>query len=220
MAVSPFFARFRTRLVLLLLVAVVPLVGLVLYGNLEQRRIEKARVREGAVAIARLAAAKQENAIRDARQLLGTLTQFPFLLLSSNRSFSETHLSNLRKLSPDYGNFGLIETNGLLFCSAEATNNLVSLADRSYFRRVVETKRFSAGDFQVSRVTGEPCINFGYPVLDDQGRLQRVLYAGLKLSRVSEAIANIGLPPGGVVMVIDRRGNVLARQPEPRQWTG
>src|SRR5256885_2310987 len=202
MAIALFFGGFRARLVLLLLLAILPLVGLVLYGNLEQRRIEKAGVREGAIAIARLAAANEQNLIEDARQLLGTLTQFPFLLLSTNRAFSETHLANLRRLCPDYGNFGLIETNGILFASAGASNNLVSLADRSYFRRVVETKKFSTGDFQVSRVTGEPCINFGQPVVDDEGHLQRVLYAGLRLSRVSEALANIGLPPGGILMVI------------------
>src|SRR5438105_8536232 len=111
--------RFRTRLVLLMLLAVVPAFGLVFYGNLEQRRIEKLRVRDAATAIARLAAANQQNFIEDARQLLGTLTQFPFLLLTTNRSFSEGNLANLRKLSPDYLNFGLIETNGELFCSAE-----------------------------------------------------------------------------------------------------
>src|SRR5437868_13365481 len=81
--------RFRTKLVLLMLLAVIPAFGLVFYGNLEQRRLEKLRVREAATALARLAAANQQNFIEDARQLLGTLTQFPFLLLTTNRAFSE-----------------------------------------------------------------------------------------------------------------------------------
>ena len=51
MAPASFFALLRTRLNLLGLLLVIPAFGLVLYGNLEQRRIEKARVREGVAAI-------------------------------------------------------------------------------------------------------------------------------------------------------------------------
>jgi hypothetical protein len=46
MSATSSFIRFRTRLLLLVLLMVVPAFGLVLLGNLEQRRIEKAGVRE------------------------------------------------------------------------------------------------------------------------------------------------------------------------------
>src|SRR5687767_9847298 len=103
-----FFAPLRIRLILLVLMLVIPAFGLVLYGNFEQRRIEKERVREEAIAIAQLAAANQQNFIKNARQLLVTLSEFPFLVLATNRQFCEVHFSNLLKLSPDYLNFGLI----------------------------------------------------------------------------------------------------------------
>src|SRR6266513_3565921 len=163
MPVTSFFAPLRARLILLVLLLVNPAFGLVLYGNLQQRRIEKAGVREGAVAIAQLAAAHQENFIKNTRQLLATLTQFPFLVLATNRPFCETHFSNLRLVAPDYLDFGLIETDGTLFCSARATNPSMDLADRSFFQRVIQTKLFSIGDFQVDQVTGQPALNFGYP---------------------------------------------------------
>src|SRR2546429_473080 len=214
------FALFRTRLLQLLLLLAIPALGLVLYGNLEQRRIEKARVREGATAISQLAAANQQNFIANTRQLLATLTQFPFLVLATNRAFCEVHFSNLRKLSPDYLNFGLIETNGILFCSAEPAKVVVSFADRPYFQRVLQTRKFAMGDFQIGRLTGEPALNFAYPVFDEHGAFKRVVYASLKLSRLSEAIAPIRLPAGGTVTVIDRRGNVLARHPDPEKWVG
>ena len=220
MPVTSFFAPLRARLILLVLLLVIPAFGLVLYGNLQQRRIEKAGVREGAVAIAQLASAHQENFIKNTRQLLATLTQFPFLVLATNRPFCETHFSNLRQLAPDYLNFGLIEADGTLFCSATATNGPVNLADRSYFQRVIQTKRFSIGDFQVGRLTGRPALNFGYPVLDEHGELKRVLFASLKLSLLSDVVANIPLPAGGAVTVIDRNGNVLARHPESAEWVG
>jgi signal transduction histidine kinase len=220
MAAPHFLTLFRTRLLLLMMLLAIPALGLVLYGHLEQRRIETARVQEGAVAIAQVAAANQESFINNSRQLLATLADLPFLVLVTNPPAAQIHFSNLRKLLPDYSNFGLIETNGTLFCSGEPTNPPVSLADRSYFQRVMQTRKFATGDFLVGRLTGARALNFGYPVLDEQGKFKRVLYASLKLSRLSDALAPIRLPNGATVMVIDRAGNVLAHQPEPEQWVG
>src|SRR6185295_20002112 len=125
-----------------------------------------------------------------------------------------------RQILPEYLNFGLIETNGLMFCSAEPTNRAVDLGDRPYFQRVVQTKKFSTGNFQIERLTGRPALNFAYPVLDEQGQLKRVLFASLKLSLLSEAAARIRLPAGGTVTIFDRNGNVLACHPEPDKWVG
>jgi signal transduction histidine kinase len=214
------FAKFRTRLITLVLLLVIPAFGLVLYGSLEQRRIEKAKVRQGAAAISELAASNQETFIKNSRQLLTTLAQFPFLVLATNRPFCEVHFSNLLKLSPDYLNFGLIEADGTLFCNGVETNVSENLSDRSYFQRVLRTKRSSMGDFQIGRWTGRSELSFGYPVLDEKGELRRVLFASLKLSLLSEAVAQIRLPSGGAVTVVDRNGTVLAHHPEPEKWVG
>lgn len=220
MTVPSRFLKFRTRLIILVLLLVIPAFGLVLYGNLEQRRIEKAKVRQGAAAISELAGANQEAFIKNTRQLLTTLAQFPFLVLATNRPFCEVHFSNLLKLSPDYVNFGLIEADGTLFCNGVATNVSENLSLLSFFQRVIRTKRFSIGDFQAGRLTAQPELSFGYPVLDDKGGLKRVLFASLKLSLLSETVAGVHLPAGGAVTVIDRNGTVLAHHPEPEKWVG
>jgi hypothetical protein len=212
-----FFRSFTGRLCILLFLIVIPALLLTLYGNLQQRHSETSRLREGALAISGLAAADQENFIRNTRQLLGTLTQFPTLLLSSNRAFSDGNLSNLRKLMPDYANFGLIETNGILFCSAEPITNSVYLGDRTYFTRAMQTKTFAAGDFQISRVTGDATLGFGYPVVDQQGNVARVLYGTLKLSKLSEVINQIQVPQAGAIEILDSTGTVLARNPRPEK---
>ncbi|HKS36403.1 MAG TPA: cache domain-containing protein, partial [Verrucomicrobiae bacterium] len=214
------FPKFRTRLIILVLLLVTPAFGLVLYGNLEQRRIEKAKVRQGATALSELAGANQAAFVKNTRQLLATLTQFPFLVLATNRPFCEVHFSNLLKLSPDYLNFGLIEADGTLFCNGVATNVSENLNDRSYFQRVLRTKRFSIGDFQAGPLTAQPEVSFGYPVLDEKGGLKRVLFASLNLSLLSKAVDDVRLPAGGAVTVIDRNGTVLAHHPEPEKWVG
>jgi signal transduction histidine kinase/ActR/RegA family two-component response regulator len=212
--------RFRPRLTLLVLLLVFPAFGLVLYANFAQRRAQAAAVRDNTRALSELAAANQEDIVKGARQLLGTLTQFPFLVLTTNRQSSEWHFSNLLKLSPDYVNFGLLETNGDLFCNGAATNAVANLSDRSYFTRAVQGKSFAIGDFQIGRLTKEPSLNFGYPVADEHGEFARVLFSSLKLSRLSEAISHIGLPAGVTILILDRNGMVLAQQPNPGAWVG
>jgi len=126
---------FRTRLLLLIGLVVVPALALILYGNFALRRVETARAREQARAAASLAATVPEGYIRNARQLMATLTQLPFLLLSTNREFCEFHFKNLRSLTPDYFNFGLVETNGIVFCSRMQLT----------IRRTLATVRSSSG---------------------------------------------------------------------------
>jgi signal transduction histidine kinase len=220
MRLPKFFASFRIRLLILTLLGVLPAFGLVVYMNLEQRRVETSRVREAAIATARLSAANQQKFTEHTRQLLATLSQFSFLTLTTNEALAHEHLSNLRKLAPDYLNFGLIETNGLLFSSAQSFTGAVSLADRPYFRRVLETQKFSAGNFQIGRLSGLAGLNFGYPVLNDEGKLERVLYASLRLPLLSEALAHIPLPPESSITVLDRSGTVLARSPDPEPYVG
>jgi signal transduction histidine kinase len=213
-------SQVRTKLLLLVLLLVFPAVLLVIYSSFQQRRIEKERARENAVAISRLAAAQQEQFIRNARQLLATLTEFSFLTLTTNVSFAEVHLLNLKKLSPDYLTFGLIELDGTVFCSASPTNNGTSLRDRSYFQRVRETKAFAIGDYQVGRLTTQPSLNFGYPVFDENAQLKRVVFSALKLSLLSESLSHVPMPSDATVTVIDRSGNILACHPYREKLVG
>lgn len=136
---SPFFERFHTKLSILVCILAVPAFALVLYGNVSQRHTQAAAIEQGAKNIADLAAVGQQDVINNARQLLATLTQFPFLVLTTNRQFAEVNFANLLKLAPDYVNFGLIDTNGLLFCSGVKTNGVVDVWDRAYFQKALIT---------------------------------------------------------------------------------
>ncbi len=217
---SKFLMLFRTRLLVLIFLVVLPALALVLHGYLGQLRLEKTRVREGAIAMSRLAAARQEYYVKDTHQLLATLTELSFFVLSKDRSFCQTGFSNLLKLSSDYVNFGLIESNGTVFCTGLGGDAAMDLSDRAYFRRVLEKKRFSLGDFQVGRITHEPTLNFGYPVRNEHGDIARIIFASLKTSLLTEAITNIGLPPGASVGVLDRSGIIVTRVPDTAKWMG
>jgi signal transduction histidine kinase/ActR/RegA family two-component response regulator len=215
-----FFGSFGCRLYIFLLLVVIPALVITLHEDFNEQRLEKARLRDEALALSGLAAANQESLVVNTRQVLATLGRFPLLLSSSNRSFCETQLSDLRNALPDYSNFGLVETNGELFCSAQPWTNTVYLGDRAWFQQAARTKQFSVGDFQISRLTKEPVVSFAYPVLDEHGALARILYASLDLSRLSQTIERIQVPDRGSIAVLDRNGLVLARHPYHKTEVG
>src|SRR5439155_9854498 len=72
----PFFANLRVRLTLVILLAVLPALGLIIYTAIEQRRQGMETAKEGALRVVRMAANNQDQLLEGTRQLLVTLAQF------------------------------------------------------------------------------------------------------------------------------------------------
>ena len=53
-----------------------------------------------------------------------------------------------------------------------------------------------------------------WPVVDDTGRVVSVLAAGLDVAWLNQMAATAQLPPGAVLVLVDRQGVVVARYPE------
>ncbi|HZD10042.1 MAG TPA: cache domain-containing protein, partial [Candidatus Binatia bacterium] len=203
---------------LLVLLAVIPALGLTLYTNLEERQLRKALVYENAMRLARLVSADYERLIEDARQLLVTLAHLP-AVLDLNRAACTALFADLLAQRSSYANLGVIDVHGDIFCSALPTNELY-LGDRVYFRTALETGDFAIGEYQVGRITHKASVNFGYPVHDDEGGVQAVVFAALDLGWLNQLARQAGLPLGTMLTVIDRNGAILSRYPDDGKWIG
>ena len=206
---------FRTRLVLLVLLVLIPAGVLVLLSNIARLETEREKVREETVCAAKLAAASQAYFVREARQLLATVIQtHPAGVLSTNRTYCERRLATLRLLAPDFGDFGLIERDGTVFCHTLGTNvETAKIVAPEFIKRVLEKPEFAMSNLHRDGLPGEPTLQFAYPVFDSNNRLVRLMYASLKLPLLDNALAEIALPEAGVVRVMDRLGNVVAQNP-------
>jgi signal transduction histidine kinase len=204
---------FRTRLIFFVLMVLVPAGFLVLIANVERQLAEKDKIREQAVCAAKLAAAREDYYLRETRQLLATMTQFPFLVLLQDSGMARTGMANLKLLSPDFNDFGLVETDGTVFCHTLETDKSAGLLPAAFVRRVLANPGFAMTDVHQSEALGGPCVQFAYPVYRANKELARLMYASIKLPLLSEALAGIPLPEGGVINVIDANGNILAQRP-------
>jgi signal transduction histidine kinase len=208
----------RARLLLLVLLAAIPALGLALYTNLEERQLRKALVQEHAMRLSRLVSADYERLIEDAQQLLVTLAQLP-AVRDSNQSACNALFADLLAQRSSYANLGVIDADGNISCSALPTGELY-LGDRVYFRRALATRDFAIGEYQIGRITGKASVNFGYPVLDDAARVQAVVFAALDLAWLNKLAGQAGMPAGTMLTVIDRNGTILSRYPDEGKWVG
>jgi signal transduction histidine kinase len=211
-------ASLRTRLLLLVLLAVIPALGLTLYTNLEERQLRKALVYEHAMRLSRLVSADYERVIEDARRLLVTLSRLP-AVRNLNRAACDALFADLLAQHSSYANLGVIDADGNIFCSAVPTDQLY-LGDRVYFLHAFETRDFAIGEYQVGRITRKASVNFGYPVLNDAGDVNAVVFAALDLVWLNQLAKQAELPPGTMLTVIDRNGTILSRYPDDGKWVG
>src|SRR5206468_7103089 len=108
----------------------------------------------------------------------------------------------------DYTDFGIIRTNGILISSAFGLRSPTNLAQRLYFQRALKHDGAVVGEYQPGDTLSKPSLPIGYPLLDETGRVVRVLYAALDLAALNRRLAKTPLPEGAVVDVFDSRGHV------------
>src|SRR5688572_6025979 len=176
---SPFLSRLRVRLVLLVLLAVFPALGVVIYTAIEQRREGLNNARVEVLRLVRMAAQNHDGSIESARQLLTTLSELE-IVRQRNPERSQALFANLVRLHRIYANLGLISPDGKVLAAAEPLADLTARAEPEFFNRAVAARQFQVGEYSVSRATRKATVNVGYPVFGANGDLQLVLFASLR----------------------------------------
>lgn len=214
------FHGLRFQLVVLVLLAILPALVMIVYTTTEQQRLTVIQARENALKLARATANSQEQIIEGARHLLIALAQLA-PVRSKNPTTCSTVFANLLSQYPSYANLGVIDQDGLLFCSAlPLTTGPINTFDRPYFKRSLETRAFNVGEFQISRLISDPVLTLAYPVLDERGDMIALVFAGMDLKWLNRNISKTQLPSGAFIQILDRDGLTLARSPDPEQWLG
>ncbi len=211
----------RIRLLLLVSIAVLPALLLILCAAGEQRQQARAEVLSDTKLVVGLSAVQERELIETTRQLLVALAQVPELR-SGDPARCTDFLSDLLARYVRYLNLGLIDARGYVFCSALPYEGPIYAGDRAYYQRAIETGDFSIGDYQIGRITGTPSLNFGYPVLDDSGQPEGVVFAALDYGWLAgvEAEVQSQLPEGSTITKIDADGTILLQYPDTDGWAG
>jgi PAS domain S-box-containing protein len=209
----------RARLLILILLASVPVLGLLVLNAAEQRRQKANEARSDALQLVKLVAIEQERLTEGSRQLLVALAQEPAVYNRDSATCNKLFTKLLASF-PQYSNIGVCEPGGAVFGSAAPLDQPVSYCGFAWFQRSKETGGFAVGDYQVGQVEQEPVLFMGQSVRDDSSQVVAVVYCSLKLKWLNETLRVSALSPGTTLQVLDRNGIILAHHPEPEKWLG
>lgn len=209
----------RARLVVFATLTALPTLAAVIAAGNAQRHNATADAEREALQLARHAAGEHQRLVVETRYLLSLLAGQPEVI-GMNESQCGNFMSRFMEQDARYANFGTIDSNGKLICSATPIADPVNVADRPVFRRVLETQRFTVGDYANGRISKEPALVFAYPIADEHGQIKGAAFAALSMRWLRQLVSAANLPPNSLITVIDRHRNVLARFPDDNQWTG
>ena len=203
----------RGRVAVVVVLSAVPALALMVYGALEQRTVAESHARDELRRHARLMAARVEQAVERAQQLLiASAGAVPVLL--RDRQACHGHFRDLMRAGQGrYQSLGMHLASGDLHCDARAWDDGVNVSDRPYFREAVESGTFSVGGYQAGGAAGRDGVDLGQPVRDADGKIVAVLFARLDLKLFGELAGAMPKPPGAVVTLLDRDGILLAQVP-------
>ncbi len=209
----------RARLAILILASGLPILILAVYSGIVQRDAAERSEQQELRLIAELTAKRPELIIESVHQLLFAIGGQVDNLLSDRQNCHRYFHRLLPEGGGLYRSLGLIQPNGDIFCSSivSKSRDSINVKDRSHFGMAAATGKFSVGEYQVGRVTGSAGINFAYPVLDANGRLQAVVFAGLNMDTFIEQGESrregLRRSLSRVATILDRNSVVLAQYP-------
>ena len=210
----------RGRLLLSIMFAVTPILALILYSAWEERIWTTLNAEQQTRQITHAVAEEQRRLILQAEQLLADLATAS-AIRSATPSACDEHLSRVLQHNPVYGNIIVVNTRGDMLCTGLPYPEPLNFSDRAWFRRTVETRRFSIGEYLNSKLTGLPSLGLGYPLHSKTGLFVGVISVVVDLAWLKQMLENLPLPQDSVMVLVDPYDTVLIRVPDPQgRWTG
>jgi diguanylate cyclase (GGDEF)-like protein/PAS domain S-box-containing protein len=215
----PVLSSLRARLILLVLVGALPLLVLLVYSGVELRDHAIDAFQRDTTNLVMTTLNEQQVLVTKAHQLLIVLSEAP--QIRRGGTVCNTYLAKLLAETGNYANLGVIDIHGNVICSGTYMPKPVNVADRVYFKRTLQSRDFSIGDYQVGRITHKPVLVFSYPVLNDERRVEAVLFAAQPLNWIGQYVAELPPPAGSVINIIDYSTyTLLAQYPESTMPAG
>jgi PAS domain S-box-containing protein len=220
LATETFLRELRRRLLLIISIAIVPVLGLILYQAYLTRDVEIADAQEQAWEIAEKVAIRQSRFIDSAKQLLTILAANPQVANGDAKTCGE-YVKQLVVNNPVYVDIGVAETDGAVRCSALGSEKArEDLSRTSHFKRALAAKAFAIGDYDLDGKIDRKSVSFALPIADSAGRFTAVIFAALNVEWVNQLAAESNLPAGVALSIVDSKGTLLARFPDSEKWVG
>lgn len=213
----PFFHSIRATLVFLVLMAVLPALGIMLFSGYTLRVNMIGSAEEAALRQIQVMASRHEQVADNARLLLATLAKAREMQVLDPQG-SELLLQEMLSRNGAYTALALYDSQGGIV-AASPPDAFAPVEDRRYFQEARQHMHFSMGSYHLVPGTQNVVVEFAQPVIDREGSLRGVLVASFDLSYFGRIFAEAHLPEGSIFTLTDADGMRLTRFPETEKYT-
>ena len=215
---SPVIVTIRARLMWLVGITLLPAIAIIAYDEYLFRQQVFHEIQAAAERIVSLVGQQIQAHIDDARRRCSLMERLPEV--QAMDASSAATLAAILRESPSYTSLAIANSDGRVVSSALPFTGEVSVGERVFFRRTIETRAFATGVFHLHPISPRPGLNMGCPIFDSSGGVRGVVWTTLGLEWTADFVAGAGLPPGAVLLVLDNDGTVLMRSIDPDEWVG
>jgi PAS domain S-box-containing protein len=203
-----FFGSLRSRLMLLVLLAVIPALALLINSAADHRQQEAAHAAGNTLTLTRLAANEYEELVESGYQLLGTLGQVPAVRHQDALACHAT-LADLLNRYPLYTNLEVVGPAGEVLCSAA---DVLPTGNRSGTAWFMSARQGDSGTDFVNQPGQGSWLVLARPMFDDTGRLETVLVATLDLHSLGKYLTDAAASRT-TLTIFDSTGQVRTQFP-------
>jgi PAS domain-containing protein len=203
-----------------LFLIVLPFILLSFYNLNSEKQIQTKRATELAISIARNIGLQQKNSEAYTRQMLSLISKLPEL--RAEKLVNETLNVLYKAVLSDNPQFAVVLSalpNGDVNASAIPFKPF-SVKDRKYFKDIMRTRSFSAGEFAKSRLTNRPVFHYALPVIDQRDSVKLVLIASFDLAQYQNVLSVSSLPKGSDFAFYDYSGRMLYHSKNQQKLLG
>jgi two-component sensor histidine kinase len=205
-------SKLSIRLLLLVLFAAVPVFAVETYYELQVREQRRAEIGQQVQQMADLVAGQLDRMIEGAQTVLITLGHFPSIRERDAETCNDT-LIRLTARFPNLDTIGVAGPDGVIICNSVPRSPPLSVADRAYFRRALETKPLAVSDLLEGQLSGRKLLALAQSTLDERGAVETVLILTLDPKAISDLLDRVPLPEDAIIGVLDSQGTRVALVP-------
>ncbi len=210
----------RGRLILLLLPVFAVFAGVIAHDFADHREAGIRFATAELLGNTRVIAARQQAIVAQADAILNGLMLRPELQPGAPAEACAQFLSARLESERKFLQAGRTLPDGEVACAALPPKGRVSYADRDWFQSALQSHKVVVGDVATGRIVGKPVVTSAKAMRDEAGRISAVFYISLNLEWLHRELAATRLPEGARLVVVDARGTVAIRHPDPEGWVG
>ena len=209
-----------TRILLLVLLALVPALAIQGYNEYALRRFRDAAIRADALATARSVAQTLAQVSDAVHQALDFASE-DAAIEARDPAGCTAYLRRAAERMPNVLVLALAEADGRVVCNSRgAAAGSYTMAARDYHRLALERRGFAMGGYARGMATDRDSVHFAQPLFDAEGRVLGVLSAGIDLEWLAARLRQTLRFDSTSITLIDRAGLILVRHPDPDGWIG